>query len=139
MFLLFAGFVLKHKTSSGVLPVNLHTQVLTRLLAVEAVVVTAAAAVPEARALALLRVVEPDHGVVLAAAGVLAQETGFWKDTGQISRRLVDPLKFERLDIFILLNDLLNHLSAASDSQSHPDVIWVMEAWRTPEGVLFVM
>lgn len=54
-----------------------HTEVFTLLLRLEAVVVAAAAAVPETGTFALYGVEEPHHGVVLAVAGVLAEETGF--------------------------------------------------------------
>lgn len=53
-----------------------QTQVLALLLRLEAVSVTVAAAVPEPDALVLNGVEEPHHGVVLAAAGVLALEAG---------------------------------------------------------------
>lgn len=55
-----------------------QTEVLALLLCLEAVFVAAAAAVPEAGTFVLLAVKEPHHGVVLAAAGVLAAETGIW-------------------------------------------------------------
>ena len=60
-----------------------QTEVLALLLRLEAVLVAATAAVPEAGALALLVVVEPHHGVVLAAAGVLAEDTGVWTEAGE--------------------------------------------------------
>lgn len=53
-----------------------HTEVFTLLLRLEAVAVSSAAAVPEAGTFALFGVEEPHHGVILTAAGVLAQETG---------------------------------------------------------------
>lgn len=58
-----------------------QTQVLALVLRGEAVVVAATAAEPEARALVLLGVKEPHHGVVLAAALVLAQEAGVCRET----------------------------------------------------------
>lgn len=58
-----------------------QTQVLALVLRGEAVVVAATAAEPEARALVLLGVKEPHHGVVLAAALVLAQEAGVYRET----------------------------------------------------------
>lgn len=58
-----------------------QTEVLALRLRLEAVVVAAAAAVPEARAFVLLGVEEPHHGVVLAAALVLAEEAGVWMET----------------------------------------------------------
>lgn len=48
----------------------------------EAVFVAAAAAVPEAGAFTLIFVKEPHYGVVLAAAGDRAEETGVWMETG---------------------------------------------------------
>lgn len=57
-------------------PALQQTQALALLLRLEAVPVAAAAAVPEARALALLGVEEPHHGVVLTAALVLRLEAG---------------------------------------------------------------
>lgn len=59
-----------------------HTQVLALLLRCEAIFVAATAAVPEARAFVLFGVIEPDHGVLLAAALVLLEEAGVWKETG---------------------------------------------------------
>lgn len=58
-----------------------QTEVLALVLRGEAVLVAAAAAVPEARALTLLGVKEPHHGVVLAAALVLPQEAGVCVET----------------------------------------------------------
>ena len=69
------------ETSSS--PTLRQTQVLTLLLRVEAVGVAAAAAVPEAGTLALLGVKEPHHGVVLAAALVLAEEAAVCMETSQ--------------------------------------------------------
>lgn len=66
-----------------------HTQVLTLLLRCEAVFVAVAAAVPEARAFVLFGVIEPDHGVVLAAALVLLEEAGVWKETGHTEHRFI--------------------------------------------------
>lgn len=53
-----------------------QTEVLALLFRLEAVAVAAAAAVPEPRTFILFGVEEPHHGVVLAAALVLAEETG---------------------------------------------------------------
>lgn len=66
-----------------------HTQVLTLFLRCEAVFVAVAAAVPEARAFVLFGVIEPDHGVVLAAALVLLEEAGVWKETGHTEHRFI--------------------------------------------------
>lgn len=57
-----------------------QAQVLALLLRLEAVFVAAAAAVPEADTFALRGVEEPHHGVVLAAALVLAEQTGLCTD-----------------------------------------------------------
>lgn len=62
-----------------------QTEVLALRLRLEAVVVAAAAAVPEAGAFVLLGVEEPHHGVVLAAAQVLIQEAGVWVETDHMS------------------------------------------------------
>lgn len=64
-------------------PTLRQTEVLTLLLRLEAVIVAAAAAVPKANAFVLLGVKEPHHGVVLAAALVLAEETAVWMEKGQ--------------------------------------------------------
>lgn len=48
-------------------------------MCLEAVLVSAAAAVPEPRAFVLLGVEEPHHGVVLAAALVLSEEAGVFR------------------------------------------------------------
>lgn len=69
------------ETSSS--PTLRQTQVLTLFLRLEAVRVAAAAAVPEARTFPLFGVKEPHHGVVLAAALVLAEETAVWMETSQ--------------------------------------------------------
>lgn len=66
-----------------------HTQVLTLFLRCEAVFVAVTAAVPEARAFVLFGVIEPDHGVVLAAALVLFEEAGIWKETGHTEYRFI--------------------------------------------------
>lgn len=67
----------RHGSSDNVASSALgQTEVLALVLRGEAVLVAAAAAVPEARALILLGVKEPHHGVVLAAALVLPQEAG---------------------------------------------------------------
>lgn len=60
-----------------------HAESLTVLLCLEAVFVAVAAAVPEVRAFTPIVVKEPHYGVVLAAAGVLAEETGVWMKTGE--------------------------------------------------------
>lgn len=64
-----------------------HAEVLAVLLRLEAVAVAAAAAVPEAGTFALLRVEEPHHDVVLAAALVLSQEAGVWGGGANIRQR----------------------------------------------------
>lgn len=73
-----------------------QTQVLALVLRGEAVVVAATAAEPEARALVLLGVKEPHHGVVLAAALVLAQEAGVCRETHNpvtaLIQRLLPPV-----------------------------------------------
>lgn len=58
-----------------------QTEVLALRLRLEAVVIAAAAAIPEAGAFVLLGVEEPHHGVVLAGALVLIQEAGVWVET----------------------------------------------------------
>ena len=60
-----------------------HTEALALSQGVETVSVAVAAAVPEARASPLIAVKVPSYGVVLAAAGVRAQETGVWMKTGE--------------------------------------------------------
>lgn len=54
-----------------------QTEFLTILSRLEAVLVAAAAAVPEANAFPLIAVKEPHDGVVLAVAGVLAEGAGW--------------------------------------------------------------
>lgn len=68
-------------------PTLRQAEVLALVLRLEAVPVAAAAAIPEARAFVLLGVEEPHHGVVLAAALVLAEEAVIWMETTQRERR----------------------------------------------------
>lgn len=81
--------VQNHAGTSGSSPSSTlgQTEALALGLRLEAVVVAAAAAVPEASALVHLVVKEPHHGVVLAAARVLVQEAGVWveKDMNGVS------------------------------------------------------
>lgn len=74
--------VQNHSGTSGGSPSSTlgQTDALALGPRLEAVVVAAAAAVPEASALVLLGVKEPHHSVVLAAARVLVQEAGVWAE-----------------------------------------------------------
>lgn len=60
-----------------------QTEVLAVLLRFEAVLVAAAAAVPEASTATLLVVKEPHYDVVLAAAGVAPEQTSIWMKEGE--------------------------------------------------------
>lgn len=71
-----------------------QTEALALRLRREAVVVAAAAAVPEAGAFVLLGVEEPHHGVVLAGAHVLIQEAGVWVETDHM-KQLIGGLVLE--------------------------------------------